>query len=440
MSFHGVFFVVLYVLLACTPAVLAALLGEPGGAFLYQAGRGAALTGVTILVLQAVLAARWKWLSRPFGLDIVFRFHRRMALFAGVLLIAHPLLLVAGGAGISLATSLDVPWYIWGGRAILLLLVVNLFLSTFRKGLGVKFEGWRALHGVAAFVLLVGAFAHSWFAGADLQHPAMRVIWLVLVVGALAVFAHHRFIRPALRRSHAYRVAEVRPEAAGVWTVELEPPEGETTFDYLPGQFHFITLHRGGELPEEEHHFTLSSSPTQSGRIASTIKAIGDFTSTIGDTEPGDTASVQGAFGRFSYRCHPYEHDLVFIAGGIGITPLMSMLRSMRDREESHRVVLLYGNRTESHIVFRDELAEIEADECPDLKVVHVLSRAGEEWAGETGHINGEMLERHVRGDLAEKVFYICGPDPLRESVIADLTDRGVPDGQIRTEIFRLVD
>ena len=118
----------------------------------------------------------------------------------------------------------------------------------------------------------------------------------------------------------------------------------------------------------------------------------------------------------------------------------MSMLRSMRDREESHRVVLLYGNRTESHIVFRDELAEIEADECPDLKVVHVLSRAGEEWAGETGHINGEMLERHVRGDLAEKVFYICGPDPLRESVIAELTDRGVPDGRHRTENIRLVD
>lgn len=175
-------------------------------------------------------------------------------------------------------------------------------------------------------------------------------------------------------------------------------------------------------------------------RVASTIKNIGDFTATIPDTKVGDTASVHAAFGRFSYRLHPNETDLVFIAGGIGITPLMSMIRCMSDGKDDRRVLLLYANRTENDIVFRDELDEIAAARYPHLTVVHVISRPGDNWTGEKGHIDSDMLQRHIQGDLSKKTFYICGPAPLMDAAIANLTALGVKDRQIRTEIFRLID
>jgi predicted ferric reductase len=437
MSGRGVTLIAAYVIIACAPAALAAWLGPPGGTVLEQAGRSTGLTGFAILVLQGVLAARWKWATRHFGLDIVLRFHRCMALFAGLLLVAHPILLSAGGS--SLLAGDGLPWFVWAGLGVLVLLLATLAVSAFRKELGVSFERWRLLHGVLAVVILGGAFVHSWLAGADLAGPVFKGLWIALLGGTAVVLVWHRFVGPALRRRCPYRVTEVKQEAENVWTVEMEPPDEGRAEKHLPGQFHFLTLHRDRGLPEEEHHFTISSSPEQAGRVASTIKAVGDFTSTIGDTRPGDTASVQGPFGRFSYRLHPEERDLVFVAGGIGITPLASMLRAMRDAHEDYQVLLLYGNRTRSDIVFREELDEMAAGEHPRLTVVHVLSRESEDWQGERGHIDREALERHVGRDVSGKTFYVCGPKPLLAATVANLKAMGVKDGRIRTEIFSLV-
>jgi len=206
----------------------------------------------------------------------------------------------------------------------------------------------------------------------------------------------------------------------------------------LPGQFHFIKLYRGTGLPVEEHPFTISSSPTEDGFVSSTIKESGDFTATIGKTKPGDTAIIQGAYGRFSYVLHPEEQELVFIAGGVGITPLMSMLRHMRDTRTDKDVLLLYGNKTENDIVFRGELSEIEAGGYPHLKVVHILSQAGDEWRGETGFVDKEKIERLCNGGLGTKAFYVCGPPIMMDKVIRTLRTLGIPNRRIHHERFSL--
>ena len=139
---------------------------------------------------------------------------------------------------------------------------------------------------------------------------------------------------------------------------------------------------------------------------------------------------------------HPEENDLVFIAGGIGITPLMSMLRHMRDTEENRSVLLLYANPEADKIIFRQELEDMEKSRYPALKVVHVLEKADSDWTGETGRVDREKIGRLCgQGeDLKEKVFYICGPRQMRDSVIKDLTSLGVSDKQMRTEIFSFLD
>jgi len=431
----------LYLGLVLLPVTLVTFLATGTDTYLTELGKDCALVAFAILVLQFVLAPRFKWLERPFGLDIVIRFHQHMALFALSLLIVHPLLLSLGNKSLKLLIGLKLPWYIWAGKLGLLLLFANVLFSKWRRPFKISFEKWRLGHDLLAPLLLVVILVHSWNAGHnDLVPGPLRPLWLLAGTSALLLFVYHKRFRPARLRMRPYMVTEVRRETDKVWTVEMQPPEGKVLPKYLPGQFHFITFFRAPDLPIEEHHWTISSSPTDPSRFSSTIKALGDFTATIGGTKPGDTASVHGPFGRFSCALHPQEKDLVFIAGGIGITPLMSMLRFLRDTGDDSSVLLLYGNKNLEEIVFRDELSAIEAAGTPRLRVVHVLSMEQSAWQGEKGFIDGEKIDRLCGKDLTGKVFYICGPPPMLKIVLAALKERDVADQRIRTEIFSFVD
>ena len=120
------------------------------------------------------------------------------------------------------------------------------------------------------------------------------------------------------------------------------------------------------------------------------------------------------------------------------MTPLMSMLRHMRDTKAEVDVMLLYANRTEKDIVFREELAAIEAGDAPRLKVVHILSEPEPGWNGETGYVDREKIARYLSDNMSEKAFYVCGPPAMNTKVIETLLAMGVPYPRIHTEIFSL--
>jgi predicted ferric reductase len=431
--------IILYLLIVILPVLLTAWPGEPGG-IMIDVGRNIALTGFMILVLQFLIASRIKWIERPFGLDILIRFHKFIALGAICLLLIHPLLLTRGEAGWQLIFGLDMPWFIWAGRAALILLIGLVLVSIYQSKIGLGFEKWRLGHNIFAPAILVLIFIHSWFAGVDLELLSMQVLWVSAFLLGAVVFVYHRMLRPIFLSRHPYTVQEVRRETDDVWSVKMAPPEGRAVYDYLPGQFHFLTFFRDPGLPVEEHHWTISSSPARKDSITSTIKAVGDFTSTMGQTKPGDTVAVHGAFGRFSNMFHPEDRDLVFLAGGIGITPIMGMLRHMRDTKDTRSVLLIYANRKQSQIVFRQELEQIASGIHPDLTLVHVLSRPEDEWSGETGHLNRKKIEKYCGTDLKGKSFYVCGPLKMADALISTLQDMGVPQRKIRREIFSFLD
>ncbi len=437
---RGTLRVVLYLLIVTLPVFLATLWGKEAEGIVNDMGRNFGLIGFMILMLQFLVAARIKWIERTFGLDILIRYHKSMALVAAGFLIFHPILLATGHRSWRLLIGLDLPWPIWVGKAALVLLLVQVLISLYQGRVGLTFEKWRIGHDVGAAVLLVFIFLHSWLVGDDLELFAMQILWFCISLLAAGVFIYHRFIRPSRLRSRPYRVEAVLKETQDVWTVELAAPPGEHIGDYLPGQFHFLTFFRAPGLPEEEHHWTISSSPTQKDGISSTIKASGDFTKTIGQTQPGDTAAVHGPFGRFSYVLHPEEKDLVFLVGGIGITPVMAMLRHMQDVGDDRSVILLYANKYADQIVFREELNEIAAGGRPNLTLVHVLSRPDSEWAGEKGHLDRERIETYCKPNLEAKSFYICGPKKMAEEIITTLKDMGIPKARIHQEMFSFLD
>ena len=436
----GLWRILIYLAIVVAPLYVTAIFHFPSeDNLLANIGRSLGLLAFGLLIMQVALAARLKWTERPFGLNLMFPFHRRMGVFIACILIAHPMVMAASGDGWPLLIGLDQPWNIWIAKAALLLLLVNTVISVYRVSLGLKFESWRLLHdllGPTTILLLV--FLHSWFTGTDLTALPLRVLWVVLWAGAVLLFGYHRFLRPWWLGRHPYRVTEVRQETSDVWTLRFVPPPERRRFDFLPGQFQFVTLKRGRGLPVEEHHFTISSSPLDRTSHSSTIKASGDFTASIGQTKPGDLAVIQAPFGRFSAVLLPEVQDLVFIAGGIGITPLISNLRYMRDTRAEKRVLLLYSIRTEDGIVFREELEQIAAGVTPELEIAYILTQAHALWEGEQGRLDREKIKRLCGDRLTKSTFFLCSPPPMLKDMLAILRDLGVPAGRISYEYFSL--
>lgn len=431
--------ILLYVAIVFSPLMLVALVRPlTDHSFVYTVGKNLALVGFTILALQFVLSARLKWIERPFGLNVLFHFHKAMAVLATLLLISHPVLIAIGGDKWSVIFGPQVMWHIWLGRIALLILLVHVLLASFRFIIKLNYETWRFVHNLGAVLILLLGFFHSWNAGGDLQLALLKALWAVLLFAAVASYLWHRVVRRVLLRRTPYNVIEVRRETEGVWTISLAPPEGVERFEYLPGQFHFLTFQRSPNLPVEEHHWTISSSPTTPGVLCSTIKESGDFTASIGKTKPGDTALVDGPFGRFSYTLHPDERELVFIAGGIGITPLMSMLRHLRDTRAERSVTLLYANTREEDIVFRDELSDMERGGGIPLKVVHVLSQPADAWQGERGRLDEAKIKRLSGPEFTGRAFYVCAPPDLLDRTIRTLRKARVPTARIHFERFNL--
>jgi predicted ferric reductase len=432
------FFIALYLLVVFSPLIFVLAYGpETSQSFLSELGKAFALSGFAILAMQFALSSRAKWMEHPYGLDMIFGFHKRLAIFAGFLLLLHPFLLAAGRGSTRLLIALDLPWQIWLGRAALTLVLLQIILSAFRVKLGIRFEGWRLFHNIIGVSLLAAAFVHSRFTGSDFRLGPMRILWFALLGTAAAFYGYHKFLVPFALRRHPWRVVDVHRETQNVWTLSFRPPEGKVRYAYLPGQFQFITLHRGSGLPREEHPFSITSSPTQGETVSSSIKESGDFTARIGKTRLGNLASIEAPFGRFSYLLHPEDYDIVFIAGGIGITPIMSMLRHMRDTRYEYDVILLYANRSERDIAFRGELAKMEISGIPELRVIHILEQPGSGWKGEKGLLTREKIQRHV-GGLETRAFYVCGPPPMLRAVIGALRTMEVPENRIRAEVFYL--
>jgi predicted ferric reductase len=183
-----------------------------------------------------------------------------------------------------------------------------------------------------------------------------------------------------------------------------------------------------------EHPFSIASSAAQPRRIELSIKELGDFTSTIKGVRPGQTAWLEGPHGTFGVDLRPDAPAYVFVAGGIGIAPIMSMLRTLADRGERRPLVLLYGNRVWERIAFREEL-ELLARKL-ELRVVHVLLEPPAAWTGERGYITREVIERHLPQNRAQAEYFLCGPTPMTRAVERALGELEVPSAHVHSEIF----
>jgi len=396
-------------------------------------GRTLGLLAAMLLMLQFTMSARLKFLDRAFALDRLLRFHALTGAAAGVLAACHPLLLLSTDV-YELRAFNAAQWPVLLGVASLVLLTVILCTSLWRAFLAIPFHTWRILH-LLTFVAVATVSVHALSIGGDLRKGWPFYFWIAVLVLYVALFVRTKIVMPILLHRRRYVVDAIEKVSPNTWNLDLSrrpiPP-----LRHFPGQFAFLRPYHEG-LRRERHPFTISSSSTgDPATISFTIKESGDFTRHIGEIQLGDLVSIDGPYGRFSFllkRVKAGDH-LLMIAGGVGITPILSMLRFMRDIADPRPVTLIWANRARNDIFFREEIDSLPR-KLPNLRVHHVLSDEPD-WPGPRGYVTEALLQNLLtEGDRRARVF-LCGPPPMMESVAAALRKLGFPRRRIHTERF----
>lgn len=423
-----------YLLLAAFP-LLVLLLGPvpAGGGRWWDFSLALGFAGLAMMGLQFALTARFRRATAPFGMDIIYYFHRLAAIGGVALVIGHYVILrTRYPDALGALNPLAAPWQMTVGRLSLMLFVGLIISSLWRKTLGLEYDRWRFWHGVLAVVAVILAAAHVAGVGYYTQTPWKRVVWGGYTGMWLLLLGYIRIVKPWALLRHTYRVTEVRAERGDSWTLTLEPVR-QPRLKFRPGQFAWLTLGRS-PFHAREHPFSFSGSAEDPVALRFTIKELGDFTRTVRHTPVGATAYVDGPHGVFTTDYHPHAPGFVFLAGGVGIAPIMSILRTLADRGDQRPLRLIFGNATWDRVLFREELEALQSR--LNLTVVHVLQQPPPGWPGAVGVLSREVVEKALPPEARANTFLLCGPKPMTDSVQQTLRAARVPLSRIHLELF----
>jgi predicted ferric reductase len=429
---------ILYVALGLLPLALAAAQGLPARNVWRELSSGLVIMGFAIMLVQFVLSGRFHQVSGQFGIDRTMRFHQLMAWAVLAFILVHPFLYavprLGDGPGAAIA-SLNRMFGSPGLRTGVIawwLLILLVPLAVWRDRLPVRYEVWRLSHGLGAAAIAALSAHHTLSVGTYSGGPWLAGFWVALTGLALLSVAYVYVIKPALQRKAPYRVVSNRAVAHRMWEVAIEPEAGSAIV-FAPGQFAWLNL---GHSPFSvtEHPFSISSAPSERPRIAFTIKESGDFTNQIGVIAEGTRAYVDGPHGNFTPTGRR-ANRLVFIAGGVGFAPIVGMLRQLREDTDRRPITLVYGNRVEEQILYREEI-EAMCDGL-DIEVHLVLSEPPEGWTGKVGELSPDVLRGCLSADSAGTLYFVCGPVPMMDSVEDTLAGLGVPARRIVSERFK---
>jgi ferredoxin-NADP reductase len=221
---------------------------------------------------------------------------------------------------------------------------------------------------------------------------------------------------------------EIIPRTHDVTSFRFPRP---AELDYKPGQFFFITLKQGNK--ELSKHFSFSSSPTEKDHIEFTKKLTDhEYSLALKAAKVGDWVRIDAPYGQFTFEGEAPK--IALLAGGIGITPFVSICKHATDMRLDSKITLFYGCRTESDMAFQQELEDMQK-ENKNLKVVFVVNQATSQWKGATGIVTADLIKQELP-DYKENIFYTCGPPPMVKAMEILIEGIGLPKTQMKQEYF----
>lgn len=426
--------IVAYIVLTLFPLLVLLLYPVPTGrGFWLEFSVALGFIGLAMMALQFVLTARVNRIEASYGIDILLQFHRYTSLVAFVMVLVHPVILfIIRPETLQLLNFPQAPWRarmaVLGTLAFLAMVVTTLW----RKPLRIPYEPWRASHSILA-VLAVGlGFGHAVGVGNYLGLFWKAVLWTGFILVSLWLILYVRLVKPWMMTQKPYLVEEVIPQRGNVWTLALKPL-GHNGFTFQPGQFAWLTLNIT-PFSMREHPFSMSSSGDCSERIEFGIKAIGDFTRRIKDVQPGTRAYLDGPYGVFTTERYWDSAGFVLIAGGVGITPIYSMLLTAAERKDDRPFLLIYSAPSWEEVTYREELEGLQLD----LTLVYVLRQPTEGWNGETGYVDRALLAKYIPLHRGSRQYFICAAPVMMDAVERALLELEVPVTNVHIEHFDL--
>lgn len=400
-------------------------------------GRLAGLLGATQILLQLVLIGRVKWVESAFGLDKLSRLHRWNGYLILGLITLHPILIIQSYAMVNFTSFFDQWAEFLKGMAVLfrafagyviLLGTIALSITIVRRRL--KYETWYYVH-LLNYIAIALVFGHQLRFGTDAQGQWFRIYWYLIYTFAFGNLIWFRILKPLVKFSkHDFHVSRVEPEDPhGIATSVYVTGDKIRDFKIKPGQFAIFRFFQKG-FWWQAHPFSFSMIPKE-GELRITAKKLGDYTSTLPQLTPGVEVLVDGPHGLFTKDVITKE-KILFIAGGIGITPIRALLEQLGPEQKD--MILLYSNKSRAEHIFAEELAELSRKH--DFKIVNIY--ADEKIAGaEFGRLDQDMLARLVP-DLKDRDVFLCGPPMMMSALRAVLLRLGLPRKQLHWERFAL--
>ncbi|MFW6077471.1 MAG: ferric reductase-like transmembrane domain-containing protein, partial [Hyphomicrobiales bacterium] len=393
------------------------------------AAAGLGLVGLGAMAVQFVTSGRFRLVSSHLGIDKVMAFHKLAAWWVLIALLLHPLayvtptLLADPDLGIErLIAYLTLPRYRSGvvALAALALLVAS---SALRERLPWRYEVWRASHVLLAVVAIGGGLHHAVAVGRFSAMGAVQGFWWAegaAVIAVMAMLYGWRWLRLHLR---PWRLDSVTKRADRLWELDIQPAPKTPPLAYRAGQFVWMT-EGARRFPLFDHPFSIADSPTRPG-LSLIVKEAGDFTRHIGALAPGTPVGIDGPHGDFTLEDHEDE-SILLVAGGVGIAPIMGLLRDLAARGDPRPVRLAYAAGQPENFAC---LPEIEAAHSRlDLQVMLLSEEGGPQWKGLVGRLDRTRLDQMLKGlDPARSVALICGPNPMVTAVSDMLLDLGMP-------------
>lgn len=390
-----------------------------------------AFMAISTLSINFFLSARFKFLEKIFnGLDRMYRVHKAVGRTSLFFIILHPIfLIISRYKNLDVILSYVLPVGPFEVSAGVISVYIFLFLTTLTVAIKLPYHLWHNSHKFLGLVLILAGY-HSVFAGSDISsYPFLR-FWVIFlcslgVVSWIYMLLFYKILGPRFK----VNIEKVK-NLGDITEIIFKKPK---KFIYQPGQFLFIRFPRFEGL-KELFPFSISSDPSQN-HIRISIKRSGDYTSKkIPKVKKGDAAIIMGPYGRFGESYLKHDKDMVWIAGGIGITPFLSLAKHESNYPSGRKILLVWTVKNKNE-AFHDNELKLEAEKNKNFEYIKWVSK-------EKGRLNIVYIDEICKNkiDIKNARILMCGPPPMIYSLSKDFKKIGISYKDMFFEDFNMLD
>lgn len=222
-------------------------------------------------------------------------------------------------------------------------------------------------------------------------------------------------------------------ETPAVKSFRVEMPK-DTEINFYPGQFFMVSFPDNAEI-KTARAYSISSSPMQKSYLEIALNKVGPFTTEMFKLEEGGLLKFKGPYGKFHFS-EDMKNDLVLIAGGTGITPLISIIRFCTHKKLQNNITFFYSVKNPEEIIFHEAIKELK-EQNPHFKYFITITRPEEQhkWQGRKGRIDFDLLKDEIQNP-ADKIYFLCGSKEFVDNIISMIQSLEVKREQIRTDVW----